>query len=120
RIAPAVIRTHELDRVAFVVPADLHPAMPARVEEHVDLAATVARQDDRLLAHRRDEEIAGLRDLAFMADEEPRAGEHAVELLAIDLFADKNLAADDAFLDVDQAVDAVGLFVTVCLCATVR
>jgi hypothetical protein len=102
-IAPAVVRTLELDRVALVVAAYLHAAMPARVQEHADLPRTVATEDHRLLAHRRAEIVARLRDLALVADEEPGAGEDALELLAVDLVAHEDLAADDAALDVDQA-----------------
>ena len=80
--------------------------MPARVQEDADPARPVAAEDDRLLAHGRDEEVARLRDLALVADEEPGAGEDLLQLLPVDLLADEDLAADDAPLDVDQTVEA--------------
>src|SRR5437899_2652535 len=103
-VAPAVVRALELDRVALVVTAHLHAAMPARVEKDADPSRAVAAQDDRLLAHRRREIVARLRDLALVADEEPGAGEDPLELLPVDLLAHEDLAADDPALDVDQAL----------------
>src|SRR5262249_58577269 len=100
-VAPAVVRALELDRVALVVPAHLHAAMPARVEEDANAPRAIAAEDDRLLAHRRGEIVAGLRDLALVTEEEPGAGEDALELLAVDLVADEDLAADHPALDVD-------------------
>src|SRR6185295_17398095 len=105
-VAPAVVRTHELDRVALVVAAHLHAAVSARVQEHADASGPVAAQNDRLLAHGRDHEVAGIRDLALVPDEEPGASEHLLLLLPVDLLVDEDLAADDAAIDVDQAVDA--------------
>ena len=60
----------------------------------MDLAGAVAAQDDRLLAHAGDEEIAGVRDLAFVPDKQPGAGEQPLLLLRVDLVVDKDLAAD--------------------------
>ena len=105
-IAPAVIGTHELDGIALVVAADLHAAVAARVQVHADAARGVPAEDDRLLPHGRDEEVARPRDLALVAEEEPGAGEHALELLPVDLVADEDLAADDAPVDVDQGSEA--------------
>ena len=50
-VAPAVVGALELDRVALVVPAHLHAAVPARIEEDADPSRAVAAHDDRLLAH---------------------------------------------------------------------
>ena len=47
----------------------------------MDRAGAVAAQDHRLLAHARDEEVAGVGDLAFVPDEQPGAGEDALLLL---------------------------------------
>ena len=105
RVAPAVVGTHELDRVALVVPADLHPAMPAGVEEDVDPGGPVAAEDDRLLAHRGHQEIAGTRDLALVAHEEPGAREDVLLLLPVDVLVDEDLPADAATIDVDQIVE---------------
>src|SRR5206468_448506 len=103
-IAPAVVRALELDRVALVVTAHLHAAVPARVEKDAEPPRAVAAQDDRFLAHRRAEIVTRLRDLALVTDEEPGAGEDPLELLPVDLLAHEDLAADDPALDVDQAL----------------
>ena len=102
-VAPAVVRTLELDRVALVVAAHLHAAVPARVEKDADPPRAVAAQDDGFLAHRRVEIVTRLRDLALVPDEEPGTGKDPLELLPVDLVADENLPADDPVLDVDQA-----------------
>src|SRR5208282_1444576 len=41
-IAPAMIRTSEDRRIAFVIAAHLHAAVAAGIQEHVDLAGAVA------------------------------------------------------------------------------
>ena len=66
--------------------------------------APVTAQDDRLLAHGRDQVVAGISDLALVADEEPGAREHLLLLGAIDVLVDEDLAADDSAVDVDEAV----------------
>jgi hypothetical protein len=97
-----VVGAREHRGVALVVPADLHPSVPAGVEEHVDLLALIAREDDRLLAHARDEIVAGPGNLALVADEEPRAREDPLLLPRVDLVVDEELAADDSALEIDQ------------------
>ena len=82
-VAPRMIRADEQRRIALLVAAHLHAAMPAGVQEHVHRAGLVAAQDHRLLAHARDEEVARLRDLAFVPDEQPGAGEQLLQFLAI-------------------------------------
>src|SRR5262245_11689062 len=108
-VAPPVIGAHELDRVALVVAADLHAAMPARVEEHADLRRAVATEDDRLLAHRRDEVVARPRDLTLMAEEKPRPCKYSLQLLPVEILTHEDLPADDPPVDVDQAVETSGL-----------
>src|SRR4029077_19149905 len=104
-VAPAVVRARELERVPFVVAADLHPAVPAGVEEDVDLPRAVAAEDDRLLPHGGHEVVAGMGDLALVTEEQPRAGEDSLQLLPVDLVAHEDLAADDAMFDVDEAAE---------------
>src|SRR5215472_14421897 len=93
-VAPAVIGAGEDRGVSFVVAAYLHAAVPAGIQEDVDLARAVAAQDHRLLPHARDKEIPRVRDLAFVADKEPDAREEPFQLLLVDLVVDKDLAAD--------------------------
>src|SRR4029077_11808077 len=102
-VAPAMIGAGEDGGIALVVTAHLHPAMPARIEENMHLAGAFAAQDDRLLAHPRRGEIAGVRDLALMADEEPGAGKDPLLLLGVDLVVDEDLATDLPGLYVDQS-----------------
>src|SRR5438094_70210 len=65
-------------------------------------AGPVAAQQNRFLTHARDEEIAGVRDLALMADKQPGAGEDALLLLGVDRVVDEDLAADPPGLEIDQ------------------
>src|SRR3954447_22665162 len=99
---PAVIRAGEDGRIALVVAAHLHAAMPARIEKDVDHIGAVAAQDHRLLAHARDDIIAGVRDLALVTDKQPGAGEDLLLLLGVDLVVDKDLAADLPRGEIDQ------------------
>ena len=80
-IAPGMIGADEQRRVALLVAAHLHPSMAAGVEEDVDRARRVAAQDDGFPAHAGDEIIAGVGDLAFMPDEQPRAREKFLQFL---------------------------------------
>src|SRR5712692_7692523 len=101
-VAPAVIGAGADGRVALVVAADLHAAMTAGVEEDTRLLRAIAAEDHRLFAHARHEIVARVRDLAFVANEQPSAGENAFELLLVDLVVDEDLAADLAGLHVHQ------------------
>jgi len=67
------------------------------------LAGAVAAQDHRFLAHARDGEIAGPRDLAFMADKEPGARKDPLQFLLVDCLVDEDLAADLPGVEVNQA-----------------
>ena len=101
-VAPAMVGAGEDRRGALVVAAHLHAAMTARIEEDMDLARPVAAQDHQFLAHPRYKEIPRLRDLALMADEQPRAREQPLQLFPVDLLVDKDLAADPPRLHVDE------------------
>src|SRR5438477_582537 len=74
-VAPAVIGAGEDRGVALVVAAHLHAAVAARIEERMNFAGAVAAQDHRFLAHPRHEIVAGIGDLAVMAEKQPGAGE---------------------------------------------
>ena len=54
--------------------------MPALIEEGHHAAVLLPRHDDRILAHVRGEEIARLRDLAAVREEQPTAGEDLLQL----------------------------------------
>ena len=78
-----------------------------RVQEHMHRALRVAAQNDRLLAHARREEVARLRNLAFMPDEQPRAGEQLFQFRTIVLGRDEDLPADRAVLEVDHPISGL-------------
>src|SRR5687767_5612764 len=105
-IAPAVEGASEYEGVAIVVAADLHATMSAGVEEDMQLVLAVTDEDDFLFAHARDDEVAGVRDLGLVADEEPAAGEDLLQLLLVDRSVDVDLAADEALLQVDHFTQA--------------
>ena len=102
-VRPAVEGAGEDEGVAVVVAADLHAAVAAGVEEGVDDVLPVARDDDLFLAHAGDDEVAGVGDLALVAEEEPRAGEYLLQLLLVDRLVDVDLAGDEPLVEVDQA-----------------
>ncbi len=66
-------------------------------------AGAGAAQDDRLLAHARDDEIAGVGDLALVPDEKPGAGKDALQLLGVDRLVDEDFAADRPRPQIDEA-----------------
>ena len=70
-------------------------------------ARFVAAQDHRLGAHARREVIAGFRDLALVPDKQPGAREEFFEFLGEDAVIDKDFAADDAALGIDETCVAV-------------
>src|SRR5215475_1942551 len=83
--------------------------MPAGVQKHVDAAAAVTAEDHRLFAHGGCQVVAGPRDLALVADKEPRTGEDLLEFLTVDLVVDEDLSTHDPFVDIDQATETRGL-----------
>ena len=72
--------------------------MTTDVQERTHLPPAVAHDQDRVFAHVGGEEIAGLRDLAFVAQEEPAAREDLPELLLVDLLLDEDATTDEAVL----------------------
>src|SRR6516165_372623 len=76
--------------------------MAAGIQEHVHRALCIAAQDYRFLAHTGNEEVAWIWNLAFVADEQPCAGEQLLQLLAVQLWRDEDLAADNTPFGVDH------------------
>src|SRR6266568_302628 len=97
-----MIGTGEGDGVASIGPAQPIAPMAADVEEGVDGALAVAYHQDRVLAHRRAEEVPRLGDLAFMAQKQPAAGKDLHQLLLIDRRLDEDAPADQPLLGVHQ------------------
>ena len=62
-VAPLVVRADKLFFVAVALAAKLHAPVGADVLDHMDLAVSCTRHDDRALAHHGAFEIAHVRDL---------------------------------------------------------
>jgi hypothetical protein len=77
---PAVERAGERRLVAALVAAQHRAAMRARIDERVEFALTVARDDHGLAAHRRREVIVVRRNLAFVREIDPVALEDVLHL----------------------------------------
>ena len=107
--APTMVRAGEYGRVALVVAADLHSAVPTGVEEYLDAVFAVAAEDHRFLAHGRNEVIAGLGYLALVTNEEPGLGEYLFLFLPVDVFIDEYLSADVAGINVDYLAECAWL-----------
>ena len=101
-IGPAVIGAGKARGIAAVGAAQAIAAMAADIQKGVDLAVAVAHHQHRVLAHIGRVEIAGLGDLALVAQEQPAAGEDLLLLLLVDLRLDKDAAADEPVVAVDQ------------------
>src|SRR5713101_2284211 len=102
-VGPSVIRAHENFRVAHVGAAKAHPAMAALIHEGRDRAVALSHDEDRILGHVGRKKVTRLRNLALVAEEEPRAGENSVEFELVDRGIDENRGRELAGLDVDQA-----------------
>src|ERR1700722_6215382 len=102
-IGPAVIGAGKGGGVAVIGAAQAITTMPADVEEGVDLTRGVAHHQNRVFAHIGGEEIAGQRDLALVAQEQPAARENPLQFLLVDLWLDENPAAEQTVLGIDQA-----------------
>src|SRR5947209_6747921 len=98
-VRPAVVSAGERRGVALVVTAHRHAAVAARIQQHPDLARSIAHHDDRLAAHLRQEEIARLGDLAGVPDEEPGALENPRKLVLENTLVAEDLALDLPVLD---------------------
>ena len=108
-IAPPVIWAGKDGGVAFVVAAHLHAAVHTGVQEYVGHSLTVAAEDHRLFAHRRDEVVAGLGDLGLVANHQPSAGEHLLLLPLVDLSVYEDFTADQPSAYVNHGTAAAGI-----------
>jgi hypothetical protein len=55
------------------------------VEQRLNLAGTIARDDDAVVAERTDEEVTGVRNLAGAAGADPAREVEALELRAVEV-----------------------------------
>ena len=86
-----------VDVISAISPAPIRAAMAAAVVQRTDAAVVMAQHDDRLLRHASGDEVAGLGQLALMADIDPGAREDA-----------RHLAREDRRVGVDPAMHRVG------------
>ena len=107
-VGPAVIRAGKARGVAAIGAAQPIAAMPADIEKSARPAVTVAHHENGVFAHVGSQEIAGPRDLAFVAQEQPTSSENPLQLLLIDLRLDKDAAADQTITIVDQSAHFSG------------
>src|SRR5579859_2175935 len=105
-----MIGAQERARVARFSPAHRIAAVPAAVEEDLQLAGAVARGDHAFLADIGDEEVARIGDLAFVAHEVPRPGENPLELQLVDLGIGEDLALHRSIGDVHHRLEAGSRF----------
>ena len=79
-VAPAVVRAGEAGRVPLRLLAEAVAAVPADVEEGVDLTRAIAHDDDALARDLVHEEVAGSGQLGLVGDERPLPEEHPLDL----------------------------------------
>ena len=84
--------------VAQVGATHPHAAMPAEVQEGLDRSVLLANDQHRVGAHVGREEVAGLRDLALMREEQPCPTEESLELKLVDLLAREDMRTDKSLL----------------------
>src|SRR5439155_24115138 len=101
-VGPAVISAGKARSIAVIGAAKAIAPMPAHIEKSAHDSVGAAYHEHRVFAHIGREEIAGLRDLAVMAQIEPAAREDALQLLLIDLRLDKDAPADVPAGEIDQ------------------
>ena len=75
-VGPAVVGADEGGSIPHIGPADTIAAVPTDVQKSVDLAGTVAYDQDRICAHVGAQEVPRVGDLALVAQEKPAAGEN--------------------------------------------
>jgi len=97
-----MIGTDEGRGIADIGPAQPVAAVAADVEKGADLPRAVPHHQDRVLAHVGTEEVAGVGDLALVAQKQPATGEDPLQLLRIDLRFDKDTSTDQAVLGIHQ------------------
>ncbi len=84
-VGPLMIGADEPLCRAFGRRADARAAMPAGIVERADLPVAAADDDDRIVADLQREVVAGRRDLAIMAGEQPVAIEERLEIEPVEL-----------------------------------
>src|SRR5262249_47355323 len=103
-VRPAVVRAHEAPRVAVVAAHDAVTPVPAHVEEGVEAALPVPREDHGILAHVGVEVVVDVRDETLVPDHQPRAAEDLRQLVLVDRRVAEDAPVDLAAGRVDDVV----------------
>ena len=90
-----MIHAVELPGVAFPLAAHQRAAMPAAIDQGMDLAVAVAAEDDRPPRHRTRLEVAGVLEFRSVPDIDPAAVEDAALLALQHVVGDEHLAIDE-------------------------
>ena len=97
-VRPVVVRAGEAVGLAAALVAHRRPAMPAPVEQGVEVALAIPGHDDRLVPDLGGLERARLGDLALVRDPHPGAVEDLAHLLGEDLGIGVQLTGDAVLL----------------------
>src|SRR6516162_6789654 len=106
-VVPAVIDAHEPAGVALALGADHGAAMPAGVEQAMELALLVAAEDHRPAGDLARAKIARILQFGSVSDVDPAAAENARHFLAQDFFRDQDFAVEQKGFSL-AVVDDVG------------
>src|SRR5579875_2524978 len=102
-VSPAMIRAGKRAGVAKISAANLHTAMAARVQKRFERTIALAADQYRVGAHVSAEVVAGIPELTFVREKEPRAREDAFELKLVDSGIGEDRAVDNTALGVDHS-----------------
>src|SRR5262249_35807276 len=100
---PAVVEAGEAVGMTAALVDHLGTAMAAAVEQHADAAVTLAHHDDGLTPELGGVGVAGVGDLALMADIEPGPAEQTLHLELEDLRVGVDTPADAP--DIDETLN---------------
>jgi hypothetical protein len=75
--------------------------MPAGVDQHLDYAIGVSDHDDPVFPHEVLEEVAGVGDLALVAEEEPSACKYPLQLELVDFSVVEDTPIDNSVFGID-------------------
>jgi hypothetical protein len=89
-------------RVPRIDAAEAHAAVTTLVQERDDRPVLLPHDHHGILAHVCREEVAGLRDLTRVREEEPTPAEHALELESVELLVAVDPRVDRPGFEIDQ------------------
>lgn len=89
-----MVGAHEAPSVAVIAAHHAVAAVPAHVQERVELALAVAGENHRVLAHIRMEKVIDLGYEALVSNHQPGAAEDLRHLLIVDGLVDEDTPVD--------------------------